>query len=97
MLAAVGDPARARDAVTQFARMYRPHAAREDTVLFPTLHAIATKDELDALGESFEREERARFGARGFDSIVDEVAQLERAAGIADLAKFTPSGTPGSS
>ncbi len=30
------------------------------------------------------------FGARGFEGIVEQVAQLERALGIADLDPFTP-------
>lgn len=42
------------------------------------------------LGEQFEDEERKRFGARGFEGVVDGVAGLEANLGIADLAKLTP-------
>lgn len=71
-------------------RMYRPHAAREDTVLFPALREITTPAELAELGEQFEETEHQRFGKGGFERIVSEVASLERTLGIHDLAEFTP-------
>src|SRR5437764_9830131 len=37
-----------------FNRMYAPHEAREDTVLFPELHKIVSPHEYDAMGEQFE-------------------------------------------
>ncbi|HEY3627264.1 MAG TPA: hemerythrin domain-containing protein [Terracidiphilus sp.] len=73
-----------------FNRMYSPHEAREDTVLFPALHKIVTPHEYDALGEQFEKIERQTFGGDGFDIYVDKVAALEKRLGIYDLAKFTP-------
>jgi hemerythrin-like domain-containing protein len=76
--------------LSQFVRMYRPHEAREDTVVFPALHELIGRREYEALGESFEDEEHRRFGARGFEGIVAEVAQLEERLGIDDLARFTP-------
>jgi len=45
---------------------------------------------LRELGEKFEDEEHARFGEEGFEKTVAEVARLEAAFGIADLASFTP-------
>jgi len=50
----------------QFLRMYRPHAAREDTVLFPALRGIVTPREFDALGEEFEKREEDRYGYTGY-------------------------------
>ncbi|HET7539093.1 MAG TPA: hemerythrin domain-containing protein [Polyangiaceae bacterium] len=73
-----------------FARMYRPHAAREDTVLFPAFRAVIGRRGYEELGEQFEAEEHRRFGQHGFEDIVKEVAQLEAALGIADLAQWTP-------
>lgn len=73
-----------------FNRMYSPHEAREDTVLFPALHKIVSRHEYDALGEQFEKIERQTFGGDGFDIYVDKVADLEKRLGIYDLAKFTP-------
>jgi hemerythrin-like domain-containing protein len=73
-----------------FVRMYRPHEAREDTVLFPAFKGIVSAHEYAALGEDFEDREHALFGADGFERMVAEVAALERQLGIHDLARFTP-------
>jgi hemerythrin-like domain-containing protein len=73
-----------------FSRMYEPHAAREDTVLFPALHEIMSHHEYDALGEQFERRERQIFHGDGFERAVAEVDAIEKLVGIEDLAKFTP-------
>jgi hemerythrin-like domain-containing protein len=73
-----------------FVRMYRPHEAREDTVLFPALHEIVSKHEYDALGDQFESIERKTFGGDGFDMAVDQVTELEKKIGIYDLSQFTP-------
>ena len=78
------------DAIDSFVRMYRPHAAREDTVLFPALHGLVSPAELHELGEQFEEMEHQRFGKGGFEHVVFQVAELERALGIHDLAQFTP-------
>jgi len=73
-----------------FNRMYAPHEAREDTVLFPELHKIVSPHEYDAMGEQFESIERKTFGGDGFDIYVDKVAALEKQLGIYDLNQFTP-------
>jgi hemerythrin-like domain-containing protein len=73
-----------------FNRMYAPHEAREDTVLFPELHKIVSPHEYDAMGEQFEGIERKTFGGDGSDIYVDKVAALEKQLGIYDLAQFTP-------
>ena len=78
------------EVLRQFIRMYRPHAAREDTVLFPALRRIVSPHEYEAMGEEFEEEEHRIFGEDGFEKVVDQVAQLERQLGIHDLAQFTP-------
>ena len=77
-------------AMRSFITMYRPHAAREDTDLFPKLRSLVSQNEYDAMAEQFERDERKNFGEDGFEKMVDRVAQIERTIGIADLAKFTP-------
>ncbi len=73
-----------------FIRMYRPHAAREDTVLFPALHKIVPAKRLAELGEQFEKEEDRLFGDEGFEKNVDQVAAIEKQLGIYDLDRFTP-------
>ncbi len=76
--------------INQFIHMYRPHEAREDTVLFPALHSIVSKNEYDSRGEDFEKKEHELFGQEGFEGMVDKVGELEKKLGIYDLAKFTP-------
>ena len=73
-----------------FIRMYNPHAAREDTVLFPAFHGIVSAHEYDSLGEDFEKKEQQLFGADGFEKMVDRIASIEKSLGIYDLAQFTP-------
>jgi hemerythrin-like domain-containing protein len=72
-----------------FIRMYRPHEAREDTVLFPALHKIVPAKRLKDLGEQFEKEEDRLFGEEGFEKTVDQVAVIEKQLAIYDLAQFT--------
>jgi hypothetical protein len=72
-----------------FVRMYAPHAAREDTVLFPAFRGVIGGSAYRELGEQFEDQEHARFGEHGFENAVAEVAQLEKRLGIDDLAAFT--------
>lgn len=78
------------DDLHAFVRMYSPHEAREDTVLFPALHTIVSPHEYDALGEQFDRIERQTFGGDGFDIYVNKVTAVEKQLGIYDLAQFTP-------
>jgi hemerythrin-like domain-containing protein len=83
---------RLANALRQFVQMYRPHEAREDTVLFPALRAVVSPHEYAALGEQFEDKEHELFGADGFERKVAEVAALEQQLDIYDLAQFTPRG-----
>ena len=85
-----GATAELAQALRSFARMYRPHAAREDTVLFPAFREVVGGEGYRELGERFEETEHELFGEHGFENTVAEVAQLEAALGIADLAEFTP-------
>jgi hemerythrin-like domain-containing protein len=84
------DEDRLADALRAFLRMYRPHEAREDTVLFPAFRSIVSKHEYAALGEDFEKKEDQLFGQEGFFKVVDQVAGLEKRLGLYDLAQFTP-------
>lgn len=77
-------------AMQSFINMYRPHAAREDTELFPKLRKLVSSNEYDAMAETFEEEEHRLFGDDGFEKMVSRVAQLERQMGINDLNQFTP-------
>jgi hemerythrin-like domain-containing protein len=75
-----------------FIRMYRPHEAREDTVLFPALRTILAAKQVAALGDRMEEDEHKVLGDEGFERSVDKVAALEVHLGINDLKQFTPRG-----
>jgi len=77
------------DGLRSFIRMYEPHSAREDTVLFPAFRALLSERELKKLMNLFEDKEKA-LPHGGFEKMVDEVAKIEQSIGIYDLAKFTP-------
>lgn len=78
------------EAMRAFIRMYRPHAAREETVLFPAFRELIPEKEYEQLGEQFEETEHKLFGEHGFAQIVGEVASIEESLGIANLSAFTP-------
>ena len=85
-----GASATLKAALRQFVRMYGPHEAREDTVLFPAIRSIVSAHEFAALGEEFEKKEHALFGEDGFEKMVERVAAIEKRLGIHDLSQFTP-------
>ncbi len=76
--------------LTKFNTMYRPHEAREDTILFPAFRKIVSKHEYDSLGEEFEKNEQKRFGKDGFETMVEKVATIEKRLNIYELSQFTP-------
>lgn len=87
------DPAaRARigELLHSFTRLYRPHAAWEDTVLFPAFRSVISGKDFAALGEAFEKDEIRLFGQDGFARVVAQVADLEKKLGIYHLQQFTP-------
>lgn len=84
------DRTRLSNDLTAFIRMYRPHEAREDTVVFPAFKTVIDAKEYAHLGEVFEDRERKLFGKNGFETVVAKIADLEKSLGIYDLGKFTP-------
>jgi hemerythrin-like domain-containing protein len=75
--------------LTGFARMYEPHAAREDTIAFPAFKKAVGRAGYDELGDKFEDIERRTFGGDGFDMAIEEIATIEHRLGLADLSLFT--------
>jgi hemerythrin-like domain-containing protein len=86
----VSDSEKLSDALRAFLRMYRPHEAREDTVLFPAFRSLVSAHEYGALGDNFEKKEDELFGEDGFFKVVDQVAELEKKLGVYELSQFTP-------
>ncbi len=77
-------------AIRSFIRMYRPHAAREGSFLFPAFRNLLPPAEFDDLGAMFEKKEHEILGSEGFEGQVQVVAGLEWQLGIYDLAQFMP-------
>jgi hemerythrin-like domain-containing protein len=77
-------------AMAAFGRMYRPHAAREDTVLFPAFREVIGAGAYRDLGEQLEEDEHKRLGEHGFEKVVADVASIEHELGIDDLSRVTP-------
>ncbi|MBV9827052.1 MAG: hemerythrin domain-containing protein [Alphaproteobacteria bacterium] len=77
-----------------FVLMYRNHAAREDTVVFPAWKEALSARQLREMGDKFENIERQQFGHDGFEDAVKQMAQIEQALGFADLAQFTAPAPP---
>jgi hemerythrin-like domain-containing protein len=81
-------------ALESFVRMYRPHAAREDTVVFPAWKQILPAEQLDEMNEKFEDIEHEMFGEGGFEKAVQQIMDIEKELGLADLAQFTAPAPP---
>jgi hemerythrin-like domain-containing protein len=81
---------RVADDLAGFVRMYEPHEAREDTVIFPAFREVTPDDEFARLGERFAEAQQQQFGRHAFADVVDRVADVEKAFGIYDLSQFTP-------
>lgn len=78
------------DYLKLYVRMFRPHEAREDTVLFPEFKQLISKDEYKRLGDIFEDKEHQLFGEDGFEKTVAKVSDIEKQLGIYNLSQFTP-------
>lgn len=76
-------------ALESMVRMYRPHAAREDTIVFPAWKETLTAQQLDQMGDKFEDIEQKQFGKDGFENAVRQITDIESELGLADLAQFT--------
>lgn len=86
--------ARVSGAMQAFVRMYEPHEAREDTVVFPAFRRIVPAQELADLGQHFADLEQQQFGRDEFTAMVARITAIEQALGSYDLSQFTPSVTP---
>ncbi len=74
----------------KFIRMYRPHEARENTVLFPQVRTLLSEQEFKDLGEKIEDLEHEFFGPQSFQDLLKKVEELEKDLNIYNLEQFTP-------
>jgi hemerythrin-like domain-containing protein len=80
--------------LADFVRMYAPHAAIEDTVIFPAWKAAIPKTQYQHLSGQFEELERRTFGTDGFKDALRRIELYEQAFGIANLAALTAPAPP---
>jgi hemerythrin-like domain-containing protein len=76
-------------ALEAFVLMYRHHAAREDTIIFPAWKQTMTAEQLDEMNDKFEDIEHEQFGENGFEDAVKQIGAIEASLGLADIAQFT--------
>jgi hemerythrin-like domain-containing protein len=76
-------------AMESLVRMYHPHAAIEDTVIFPDWKNILSSEQYDQMSDKFEEIEHRSFGGNGFEDIRDQIAAIETELGMSDLSQFT--------
>ena len=74
----------------RFVRMYEPHEAWEDTVVYPALRAVTNQRTLDLLAERFADEADRQIGDNALTQILDRVTGVEQQLGTADLNAVTP-------
>ena len=75
-------------AMESLVRMYRPHAAREDTIVFPAWKMTLTAKQLDEMNDKFEDIEKEMLGENGFENAVKQIGDIEKMLGLADLSQF---------
>jgi hemerythrin-like domain-containing protein len=76
-------------ALESFVLMYRHHAAREDTIIFPAWKQTMTAKQLDEMNDKFEDIEHEQFGDDGFEDAVKQIGAIEGSLGLTDIAQFT--------
>ena len=81
-------------ALEAFVLMYRNHAAREDTIIFPAWKQTLTAKQLDEMNDKFEDIEHEQFGEDGFEDAVKQISAIESSLGLSDIAQFTAPAPP---
>jgi hemerythrin-like domain-containing protein len=76
-------------ALDSFALMYQYHAAREDTIIFPTWKQTMTEEQYNEMGDKFEEIEKQQFGGDGYEDAVKEITDIESSLGLSDISQFT--------
>ena len=76
-------------ALEGFVLMYRNHAAREHTIIFPAWKQMLTAKQLDEMNDKFEDIEHEQFGEDGFEDAIKQISAIESSLRLSDFAQFT--------
>jgi hemerythrin-like domain-containing protein len=79
---------RIKSLLQEFISMYRPHEAREDTVLFPQVRLLISEKQFNQLSRTFDQIEERILGENGFEKMVAKVTTIEKSLDIYDLSQF---------
>ena len=80
--------------MNEFVLMYRNHAVREDTIVFPAWKRTMSSKEYDEMSDKFDEIERQMFGKDGFEDAERQMTEIENRLGLGNLAQFTPPPPP---
>ncbi len=80
---------RIKSLLHEFITMYRPHEAREDTILFPQVRSLVSEKRFNELSRTFDEIEEKLFGPHGFEKMVKKVADIEKSLDIYELEHFS--------
>ncbi|MEO9137584.1 MAG: hemerythrin domain-containing protein [Jatrophihabitans sp.] len=80
-----------RSDLAAFVRMYEPHEAREDTVIYPALRRAQSERTIGLLAERFADLQNKQYGDNALDQMLSRIVGIEQKLGIDDLESFTPS------
>lgn len=79
------------ESLRAFVRMYRPHLARENTVLLPEFRDLVSSKDYTGMENSFKSEDSRRQKEKGVENVMSLVGMLEGSLGISDIAHYGPS------
>ena len=77
-----------------YSRMYRAHAAFEDTKMWPALRETVPTSTYADIVDAFDQAAAEQLGEDGFAGAVERMAEIEQELGIRGLSDFTPAELP---
>lgn len=73
----------------KFVYMYGAHESREDTIIFPLVRSLLTKEKFSELSILSDKLEDKLFGEDGFDLMLKKVIKIEKNLGIHNLKHYS--------
>lgn len=88
--AKIAEPDRLAASLRSYSRMFFPHLARENSVLFRAFQSLLPEEEYEKLGDQFEEQEHKLVGEDGFKNALAKIVEIEKQLNIYELDVFTP-------
>jgi hemerythrin-like domain-containing protein len=90
----ISNPESIAHIMDEFVLMYRNHAAREDTIVFPAWKKTMSSRQYDEMSDRFEDIEKQMFGKDGFEDAARQIGEVEESLSLGNLAQFTAAPPP---